>query len=253
MKKLLAGLVLSVSLFAPLISSASVYVSGYTKADGTYVAPYYRSDPDGILTNNYSYPGNTNPYTGVTAGVNSCNAYVGSMTEQMAELGIETSAPTQAQGNIDLLNQSCSGTSISGNSASTYAPYTVPQQIGVYIPQIVINRVDDNPGVSCSDLGFTSTDVQNCNTYKNDSGDGDYKIVGSLFVDPSYVSCDGGSTYYLLDSNGNQHVCVATTTAPVTESMSDLNSSMMQSIISMQAEVQAMEAKMTAMISANNH
>jgi antitoxin component YwqK of YwqJK toxin-antitoxin module len=50
-----------------LVSLAQVHVSGYTKANGTYVAPYTRSSPDGNPYNNYSYPGNTNPYTGKVA------------------------------------------------------------------------------------------------------------------------------------------------------------------------------------------
>jgi hypothetical protein len=49
------------------VADAVVSVKGYYRSDGTYVAPHYRSDPDGIATNNWSYPGNTNPYTGVTA------------------------------------------------------------------------------------------------------------------------------------------------------------------------------------------
>lgn len=49
------------------VASAAVYVNGYYKSNGTYVAPHYRSSPDGNPYNNYSYPGNTNPYTGVTA------------------------------------------------------------------------------------------------------------------------------------------------------------------------------------------
>lgn len=60
---------MAASLF-PQIADASVYVHGYTKKNGTYVAPYYRSSPDSSPYNNYSYPGNTNPYTGETAGGN---------------------------------------------------------------------------------------------------------------------------------------------------------------------------------------
>ncbi len=48
-------------------SGAGVYVKPYYRKDGTYVEGYYRSSPDGDATNNYSYPGNTNPYTGITA------------------------------------------------------------------------------------------------------------------------------------------------------------------------------------------
>ena len=43
---------------------ADVKVRGYTRKDGTYVKPHYRSDPDGIFSNNWSTKGNINPYTG---------------------------------------------------------------------------------------------------------------------------------------------------------------------------------------------
>jgi hypothetical protein len=70
MKKLVLSLLSGIILFAMsgVVAFAAVHVNGYYRANGTYVAPHYRSDPDGIVTNNWSYPGNTNPYTGVTAG-----------------------------------------------------------------------------------------------------------------------------------------------------------------------------------------
>lgn len=43
---------------------ADEYVSGYTRSDGTYVAPHYRSSSDNSYNNNYSTRGNINPYTG---------------------------------------------------------------------------------------------------------------------------------------------------------------------------------------------
>ena len=46
---------------------AAVRVDGYVRKDGTYVAPHYRSNPDGNPYNNWSFPGNTNPYTGKVA------------------------------------------------------------------------------------------------------------------------------------------------------------------------------------------
>jgi len=46
---------------------AQVKVEGYYRKDGTYVQPHYRSNPDGNPYNNWSFPGNTNPYTGKTA------------------------------------------------------------------------------------------------------------------------------------------------------------------------------------------
>lgn len=46
---------------------AQVHVQGYHRKDGTYVKSHYRSSPDSSPYNNYSYPGNTNPYTGKVA------------------------------------------------------------------------------------------------------------------------------------------------------------------------------------------
>jgi len=45
-------------------SFADEYVHGYTRRDGTQVDGYHRSSPNGTVTDNYSYKGNTNPYTG---------------------------------------------------------------------------------------------------------------------------------------------------------------------------------------------
>ena len=47
-----------------------VWVSGYVKSNGTYVAPYARTDADGYKFNNWSSKGNVNPITG-TAGTKS--------------------------------------------------------------------------------------------------------------------------------------------------------------------------------------
>lgn len=42
----------------------STGVQGYTRQDGTYVAPHRRSMPDSSTSNNWSTQGNYNPYTG---------------------------------------------------------------------------------------------------------------------------------------------------------------------------------------------
>lgn len=46
------------------IGAGSVHVNGYVRSNGTYVAPHYRSAPDGNFGNNWSTIGNVNPYTG---------------------------------------------------------------------------------------------------------------------------------------------------------------------------------------------
>jgi len=43
---------------------AGTHVRGYTRKNGKYVAPHYRSHKDHTKRNNYSTKGNVNPYTG---------------------------------------------------------------------------------------------------------------------------------------------------------------------------------------------
>ncbi len=61
MKKILIALI--VFILIPSLCFAG-WVNGYTRKNGTYVSGYYRSDPNNTVTDNYSYKGNTNPYTG---------------------------------------------------------------------------------------------------------------------------------------------------------------------------------------------
>lgn len=52
-------------------SPSDVYVRGYYRSNGTYVQPYYRSKPDGIKTNNYSYRWYTSSYRSYTSNYRS--------------------------------------------------------------------------------------------------------------------------------------------------------------------------------------
>lgn len=42
------------------------YVHGYTKTDGTFVKPHYRTHQNDTTADNYSTQGNVNPYTGAS-------------------------------------------------------------------------------------------------------------------------------------------------------------------------------------------
>ena len=68
MRSLLVVVLLAGSAFAGRgghsSSSSSHAVRGYTKKNGTYVAPHRQTNPDHTQTNNYSTRGNVNPYTG---------------------------------------------------------------------------------------------------------------------------------------------------------------------------------------------
>jgi hypothetical protein len=45
---------------------SSHQVDGYTRNNGTYVAPHYQTNPNNTQMDNYGTRGNVNPYTGVT-------------------------------------------------------------------------------------------------------------------------------------------------------------------------------------------
>ena len=62
-----AGLVLMIVFLFVMASGpafADTYVRGYFRSNGTYVAPHFRSNPDGNFYNNWSTYPNVNPYTG---------------------------------------------------------------------------------------------------------------------------------------------------------------------------------------------
>lgn len=77
MKFLIALLALLTFVSAPLLakkdnsggykahgSSKTTNVRGYTKKDGTYVAPHKRTYPNGTQRDNWTSKPNQNPYTG---------------------------------------------------------------------------------------------------------------------------------------------------------------------------------------------
>jgi hypothetical protein len=57
-------LLLVISISNIVVAQGYTQVKGYYRKNGTYVRPHYRTNPDGIKWNNYSYPGNSNPNTG---------------------------------------------------------------------------------------------------------------------------------------------------------------------------------------------
>lgn len=62
MKKILISWLVLLLIACPCFSAQRV--NGYTRSNGTYVAPHYRSNSDSYKFNNYSAKGNVNPYTG---------------------------------------------------------------------------------------------------------------------------------------------------------------------------------------------
>lgn len=63
--KRIFGLIVALLCFAvALLPAKDVHVKGYTRKDGTYVAPHVRTSPNKTRNDNYSTRGNVNPYTG---------------------------------------------------------------------------------------------------------------------------------------------------------------------------------------------
>lgn len=52
------------------VDAKSFKVKGYTKKNGTYVQPYYKSSPNRTKIDNFSTKGNYNPYSGKTGKLN---------------------------------------------------------------------------------------------------------------------------------------------------------------------------------------
>ena len=52
-----------------------VRVSGYTRKDGTYVQPYFRTAPNYTNRDNFSTQGNVNPYTGEAGWIKPYSKY----------------------------------------------------------------------------------------------------------------------------------------------------------------------------------
>lgn len=72
MKKLLLSTLIALMLFFSTFSTveALVKVNGYTKKNGSYVAPHYRTSPNTKKNDNWSVKPNTNPYTGKKGTIN---------------------------------------------------------------------------------------------------------------------------------------------------------------------------------------
>jgi hypothetical protein len=126
-------------LFSPC-ADAGVSVKGYYRSDGTYVAPHYRSDPDGIPTNNWSYPGNTNPYTGVTATGNPdtyLQNYGGSSAGGSSSSGASYNLQDQSKNAYASPSDQAVNTQSLTNSISQPVPSTPSQQSDIQTQSII--------------------------------------------------------------------------------------------------------------------
>jgi len=64
MKTILVGAAMALLFAGGALAQDSHYVNGYTRSDGTYVAPHMQTNPNATRNDNWSTQGNVNPYTG---------------------------------------------------------------------------------------------------------------------------------------------------------------------------------------------
>lgn len=166
MKKLLSISLLSLFLITTLlnIADAAVYVRGYTRKDGTYVQPHYRSNPDGNPYNNWSYPGNTNPYTDKVASGNP-DTYLRNYYDRTP------SVPSYSS--YVLPNSSSYSSSPAQNYSSTNIVLIKPIKT---IPRNIRVGADYNTHLTCEQL-FVGKEREICLEYRNNINNYDWQLT----------------------------------------------------------------------------
>lgn len=186
-------------LVVPLVSEArgAVHVNGYYRSNGTYVQPHYRSAPDGNPYNNWSYPGNTNPYTGEMAGGNP-DTYLKNYYDKSS--GSSYSSPSYSLPSYSDQPPSVSVGSTHETVTGGYKSYGVLFcNIGYYENSGSCMRVPDN-GLSYGGVTFY------CNAGYSKSGDTCVKDIPTCMVNASYTN--GGC--YCNDGFSNfNNSCIA--------------------------------------------
>jgi hypothetical protein len=200
MKTLAATFLSLVFLMAPLaVVHADVWVNGYYRSNGTYVNGHYRSSPDSNPYNNWSYPGNTNPYTGVKATGNP-STYLNNYSS-----GSTYSAPTYTSSSV--YSSSCPANSYSsGSSCKCNYGYVVKNGACV-----------SGSSVCMSELGLMSTYDSLSNSCKCMSG---YEIgsTGSCVYKSTYSNAYTGSLGGYARTSPYSSSCPANSSTSITDS-----------------------------------
>lgn len=164
----LLGLCMVVLLFIVHTVNAQVHVNGYYRSNGTYVAPHVRSSPDGNPYNNYSYPGNVNPYTGKTATGNE-STYLNNYYNR---------------------SSGSSSSTTSSNTQSTYTPstYTPPSYTpSTYTPPSTYSPSTYSSPNSSSSYNGANTSVSSSSSYTSGelNSEGNADLLNSLIYNVS--------------------------------------------------------------------
>ena len=150
------------------VGYSEVKVRGYYRKNGTYVAPHYRSSPDGNFGNNWSTKGNVNPHTGKAGtrvtppkgygGSRSSSPYSTDYVISNSHHSPSTSSPqTSARQTDDVIRKS-SATDYHGIGFSTTHQHFLRMH-----PHAQPTKPTDNSGIVCyaiDDIDGNKDEVQ---------------------------------------------------------------------------------------------
>jgi len=165
-------------------SSGVVRVKGYTRKDGTYVAPHVRSRPDGNFDNNWSTKGNVNPYTGKPGTrVTPPDGYGGNqvMAPSISRPRTTTASPSEEPSyragpegeSLTLAAAPASPSASSTEASGSPCPVPEPMQIAVVIKlKANLRDIPNNLGAAVREVGEGNALVLN-----GDRSGGWYKVL----------------------------------------------------------------------------
>jgi hypothetical protein len=238
MKKIISFL-LALVLFFPTYSFSYVSVKGYYNKNGTYTAPYVRSNPNGLKTDNYGYKPSQGMYNssyGTRGPTWDTPTYITDPTYYQGKSIYDSShslsgspvytpptyvaptytTPTYKAPTYDYssLYNSIPVSQYSNYSASVVsAPYQpqVKTKVQMIVPYIVKFWADGNPKIPCNDSTFlNSLDIISCNDYRNNFDTYDWVAAG--FKQTENYALYNNQFYSCV---GKNKIVTATSTKPL--------------------------------------
>lgn len=203
MNKLFKIILISIMIFSFSFNAfAYVSVKGYTRKDGTYVAPHVRSNPNGLKYDNYGYKPSQGLY----------NPSYGTK-------GSSWDTPTYITDPDYYLGKSLyeSGLSGSNKKTSTTSTYSYPTTTSASLPKrnvsyVVKNWVENNPSSPCNQSTFLrAVERLECETYKSNINSYTWEATVNEFNNKHYIynpdtkittSCPDGYTFKYNTNTG---------------------------------------------------
>lgn len=204
MKKFLLSTFLVILGFCIAFNSVDAYVSvkGYTRKDGTYVAPYVRSNPNGLKYDNYGYKPSQGLY-------NSTYGTRGTIWDTPTY----TTDPDYYIGK-SLYENNSSGVKLNSNPVKT----SVKVLSSINLPYSAKLWADNNPTSACDQSTFLRQTEKNwCNFYRNNKNSYNWNVTTVEYDNKHYrydsntqtsYSCGDGYVFVYDSNSGIATGCI---------------------------------------------